>query len=66
MKEARCIYGLDTLTATVSVENKASQRVLEKAKFTLVERLSAYSHVADQHLECLVYQCALRENIECP
>ena len=66
MKEARCIYGLDTLTATVSVENKASQRVLEKAKFTLVEKLSAYSQVADQHLECVVYQCALREKVECP
>ena len=65
MKEARCIYGLDTLQATVSVENKASQRVLEKAKFTVFDKLLSYSQVTDQRLDCMVYQCALREKIEC-
>ena len=66
MKEARCIYGLDTLQATVSVENKASQRVLEKAKFTVVDKLPTYSRVSEQRLDCVVYQCALREKVECP
>ncbi|MBP5979208.1 MAG: GNAT family N-acetyltransferase [Halomonas sp.] len=66
MKEARCIYGLDTLQATVSIENTASQHVLEKAKFTVVDKRLDYSPVADQCLDCVVYQCALREKVECP
>lgn len=66
MKEARCIYGLDTLEAIVSIDNKASRRVLEKAKFTVVDKMPAYSQVGDQRLDCLVYACALREKVDCP
>lgn len=65
MKEARCVYGLDTLTAVVSVENSASQRVLEKAGFSVIDKLLAHALVADQHLNCKVYRCMLRQEVEC-
>ncbi|MGP9643324.1 GNAT family N-acetyltransferase [Halomonas sp. AOP22-C1-8] len=60
MKEARGVYGLTTLTAIVSVENDASQHVLQKASFDAMDILPAHSQVADKRVDCLVYQCALK------
>ncbi|MBZ5487339.1 GNAT family N-acetyltransferase [Halomonas aquamarina] len=65
MKEARCMYGLETLTAVVSVENQASRRVLEKAGFDAVDKLPDHARVADRRLDCLVYRCVLRQEVEC-
>lgn len=65
MKEARCVYGLDTLTAVVSVENQASRRVLEKAGFSVADKLTQHSEVGGEQLDCLVYRCALRQEVEC-
>ncbi|CAM9995263.1 unnamed protein product [Ectocarpus sp. 12 AP-2014] len=54
--EARSIYRLNTLSAIVSLNNLASQRVLEKTGFEAGEKLPAYSLVADQKIDCVVYE----------
>lgn len=59
LKEARCTYGLHHLSAYASVENPASQRVLEKAGFKARQKLPGHSLVAGQRLDCWAYQCKL-------
>lgn len=54
--EARCVYRLSTLSAIVSIDNRASQRVLEKGGFEVGEALPEYSLVADQKIDCVVYE----------
>lgn len=59
VKEARGVYGVTSLTAIVSVDNVASQRVLEKAGFNVANRLPCYSLVNGQHQDCLVMSSVL-------
>ncbi|MCD6004159.1 GNAT family N-acetyltransferase [Halomonas sp. XH26] len=56
ISEARCVYQINTLTATVSLDNHASQRVLKKAGFEVMEKLPEYSVVAGRKLDCVVMQ----------
>ncbi|CAH1041802.1 GNAT family N-acetyltransferase [Halomonas sp. TD01] len=56
ISEARCIYQINTLTATVSLDNHASQRVLKKAGFEVMEKLPEYSVAAGRKLDCVVMQ----------
>lgn len=54
INEARGVYQLQALSAIVSLDNRASQRVLEKAGFEAMEKLPEYSAVAGRKLDCVV------------
>ncbi|NDL71212.1 GNAT family N-acetyltransferase [Vreelandella alkaliphila] len=54
INEARGVYQLKELFAIVSLDNRASQRVLEKAGFEVIEKLPEYSVVAGRKLDCVV------------
>lgn len=56
INEARCIYRLNTLSAVASIDNRASQRVLEKVGFEVREKLPAHSMVVGREVDCLVYE----------
>lgn len=56
INEASCVYRLHTLTAVVSLENGASQHMLEKTGFEVSETLPEYSLVGERRLDCVVYK----------
>lgn len=56
INEAHSVYRLNTLTAIVSVDNRASRRVLENAGFEVREKLPEYSLVAGRRLDCIEYK----------
>ncbi|MCL5426575.1 MAG: GNAT family N-acetyltransferase [Gammaproteobacteria bacterium] len=56
VNEARCVYRLNALSAIVSIDNRASQRVLEKVGFEVGEALPEYSVVGERKLDCVIYE----------